>query len=683
MSETILKTLNRSQIEAVRHIDGAMLILAGAGSGKTKTITTRVAYLISIGIDPASILTLTFTNKAAREMHSRAISLLDNKAIYPPLLCTFHKFGLLFLKFHISLLNRKNNFVIIDSDDKKKIIKNIEKELTSSMVSAEISRYKNSLITPEVAKAAAEQKVYKQIADIYEKYENYLLENNLVDFDDLLLLPYKILEQNHELAQKISNKYQYIMVDEYQDTNELQYRLLQKLCCNHQNLCVVGDDDQSIYGWRGATIKNILCFAEQFDNTKVIKLEENYRSTDTILKHANLLIEHNRDRLGKTLKGTRYEGKSVKVYESMDENEETRKLISDIKSLISQGVSPKDIAILFRVNALSRSLEEGFNKAGLGYNLVGGIKFYERSEIKDLIAYFRVITNANDNFSFKRIINKPKRGIGKTTIDKLDMESIEQKKSIYNIINDSTPAELSGIVGQKNARTLKVFLASVMDLQDILKDSKMRFLDLFEETFDFKEQYHGIPDGYDKIANIDEFYGYIRDFFIQNPDAKLDEFLANIALESEQDNLDNDGVSMMSIHASKGLEYKHVFIIGMEEGFFPLIGDGSDIEEERRLGYVAFTRAIDELTVSYVHSRFYKGRRTDLEKSRFLIESGLIEGSLNIEKTAAYKTGDLIKHKIFGMGRVISVQKAGKELKLTINFGGSKRDILSSFVEKI
>lgn len=683
MSENILKTLNESQIEAVRHIDGAMLILAGAGSGKTKTITTRVAYLISIGIDPASILTLTFTNKAAREMHGRAISLLENKAIYPPLLCTFHKFGLLFLKFHISLLNRKNNFVIIDSDDKKKIIKNIEKELTSSMVSAEISRYKNSLITPEVAKAAAEQKVYKQIADIYEKYENYLLENNLVDFDDLLLLPYKILEQNHDLAMKISNKYQYIMVDEYQDTNELQYRLLQKLCCNHQNLCVVGDDDQSIYGWRGATIKNILCFSEQFDNTKVIKLEENYRSTDTILKHANLLIEHNRDRLGKTLKGTRCEGKSVKVYESVDENEETRKLISDIKSLIAQGVSPKDIAILFRVNALSRSLEEGFNKVGLGYNLVGGIKFYERSEIKDLIAYFRVITNANDNFSFKRIINKPKRGIGKTTIDKLDMESIEQKKSIYNIINDSTPAELSSIVGQKNARTLKVFLASVMDLQDILKDSKMRFLDLFEETFDFKEQYQGIPDGYDKIANIDEFYGYIRDFFIQNPDAKLDEFLANIALESEQDNLDNDGVSMMSIHASKGLEYKHIFIIGMEEGFFPLIGDGSDIEEERRLGYVAFTRAIDELTVSYVHSRFYKGRRTDLEKSRFLIESGLIEGSLNIEKTAAYKNGDLIKHKIFGMGRVISVQKAGKELKLTINFGGSKRDILSSFVEKI
>ena len=683
MSETILNTLNESQKEAVCHIDGAMLILAGAGSGKTKTITTRVAYLISIGIDPASILTLTFTNKAAKEMHSRALSMLDNKNIYPPLLCTFHKFGLMFLKFYIHHLNRKNNFVIIDSDDKKRIIKNIEKELTTSMVASEISRYKNSLISPQGAASAAEHEMYKKIADIYEKYENYLLENNLVDFDDLLLLPYKILEQNQSLAQEISQRYQYIMVDEYQDTNELQYRLLQKLCISHQNLCVVGDDDQSIYGWRGASIKNILNFKDQFNNTKVIKLEENYRSTDTILKHANMLIEHNRDRLGKVLRGTRKKGNSIRVLESYDENEETRKIANDIKSLMSQGVSPKDIAILYRVNALSRSLEEGFNKAGLGYNLVGGIKFYERAEIKDLIAYFRVITNANDNFSFKRIINKPKRGIGKTTIDKLDMESELQKKSIYNIIQDYTPVELAKIVGQKNARTLKVFLASVMDLQDVLQESKMKFLDLFEEAFDFKEQYIKLVDGYDKIANIDEFYGYVRDFFIQNPDLKLDDFLANVALESEQDGLDSEGVSMMSIHASKGLEYKYVYIIGLEEGFFPLVGDGSDLEEERRLGYVAFTRAIDELSVSFVHSRFYKGRRSELDKSRFLIESGLIEGSLNIEKSAAFKSGDLIKHKIFGMGRVISVQKAGKELKLTINFGGSKRDILSSFVEKI
>ena len=349
----------------------------------------------------------------------------------------------MYLKFYIHHLNRKNNFVIIDSDDKKRIIKNIEKELTTSMVASEISRYKNSLISPQSAASAAEHEMYKKIADINEKYENYLLENNLVDFDDLLLLPYKILEQNQSLAQEISQRYQYIMVDEYQDTNELQYRLLQKLCISHQNLCVVGDDDQSIYGWRGASIKNILNFKDQFNNTKVIKLEENYRSTDTILKHANMLIEHNRDRLGKVLRGTRKKGNSIRVLESYDENEETRKIANDIKSLISQGVSPKDIAILYRVNALSRSLEEGFNKAGLGYNLVGGIKFYERAEIKDLIAYFRVITNANDNFSFKRIINKPKRGIGKTTIDKLDMESELQKKSIYNIIQDYTPVDLA------------------------------------------------------------------------------------------------------------------------------------------------------------------------------------------------------------------------------------------------
>jgi len=421
MSENLLSSLNESQQIAAQHIDGPMLILAGAGSGKTKTITTRLAYLISIGIDPRSILTLTFTNKAASEMRERAFSMLDSSMINtPPLLCTFHKFGLLFLKFHMSELNRKNNFIIIDTDDKKRILKSLDKDTTTSLLVAEISRYKNSLLTPAEAKSAAQLKLYQQIADVYEKYEEYLEKNNLVDFDDLLLLPYRILKDNEKLAQEISQKYQYIMVDEYQDTNELQYRLLRLLCTSHNNLCVVGDDDQSIYGWRGATIKNILNFSEHFENTKVVKLEENYRSTDTILNHANQLIEHNRDRLGKKLIGTRQKGDSIRIYESQDENEETRKIIEDIKQLIDSGTNPKNIAILFRVNALSRSLEEGFNKAGLNYKLVGGMKFYERSEIKDLIAYFRILTNANDNFSIKRIINKPKRGIGKTTIDKLE-----------------------------------------------------------------------------------------------------------------------------------------------------------------------------------------------------------------------------------------------------------------------
>ncbi len=678
----MLSSLNDEQKDAAQHIDGSLLILAGAGSGKTKTITTRLAYLISIGIDPASILTLTFTNKAAKEMQHRAFKLIDNMT-YPPLLCTFHKFGLLFLKFNISKLGRKNNFVIIDSDDKKKILKTIDKEITTSILANEISKFKNSCMDPDAAKETSQDKLYTKISNVYEQYEAYLVKNNLVDFDDLLLLTYNILKDNEDLAKETSNRYKYIMVDEYQDTNELQYKLLKMLCKEHNNLCVVGDDDQSIYGWRGATIKNILTFKDTFENTKIVKLEKNYRSTQKILEHSNSLIEHNRDRLGKKLESTRGEGEPIVRYESKDETYETRKIADDIKELIQSGVNPKEIAILYRVNALSRALEEGFNKARINYKLVGGMKFYERAEIKDLIAYFRVITNKNDNFSLKRIINKPKRGIGATTVSKLEVEAIRIKKSIFSLVADLSNDELSEVVGKKNARTLKVFMASIEDLQDVLKLSKMRFVDSFDETFDFKASFEKLVDGTDRIANIDEFYGYLRDYFLQNPELNLEDFLNEISLQSDQDALSDDAVAMMSIHASKGLEYEYVFIIGLEEGFFPLTGDGSDLEEERRLGYVAFTRAKDRLTLSHVDSRFYKGRRTQLTKSRFLSESGVIKGSLSIQKTNAYKKDDLVKHKIFGMGRVIGVSKAGKELKLNINFGGAKREILSSFVEKI
>ncbi|WP_198305002.1 ATP-dependent helicase [Arcobacter vandammei] len=683
MSENLLYSLNDSQKVAAQHIDGPLLILAGAGSGKTKTITTRLAFLISIGIDPKSILTLTFTNKAANEMRERAYFLLDSAELNtPPLLCTFHKFGLLFLKFYISELDRKNNFIIIDSDDKRRVLKSINKDIPSALLGSEISKYKNSIMTPAEVKAQAQGKLYTEIADIYASYEEHLLKNNLVDFDDLLLLPYKILKNNQTLAEQISSKYQYIMVDEYQDTNELQYRLLRLLCSSHDNLCVVGDDDQSIYGWRGATIKNILNFNEHFEKATIVKLEENYRSTDTILLHANALIEHNRDRLGKKLVGTKDKGSSIKIYESSDENDETRKIVEDIKKLISSGENAKDIAILFRVNALSRSLEEGFNKAGLNYKLVGGMKFYERTEIKDLIAYFRILTNLSDNFSIKRVINKPKRGIGATTIDKLEEKANELNISIFDLIQDSTPDELSAVVGKKNSRTLKVFEASILDLRELMSESRMRLLDSFEDTFDYRASYDNLPDGFERQANIDEFYGYIRDYFIQNPHLDLKDFLNEIALESQNDEYSNEAVSMMSIHASKGLEFKHLFIIGLEEGFFPIIGDGTDLEEERRLGYVAFTRAMDNLTLSFVHSRFYKGKRTQLNKSRFLVESGLVKGSLVIEKSSGFKKGDMVSHKIFGQGRVEKAVSAGKDYKLTINFGGQKRDILSSFVEK-
>ncbi len=681
--DKIFTNLNESQSSAVKQIDGPLLILAGAGSGKTKTITSRLAYLLDVvGIAPNNTLTLTFTNKAAKEMQERAFAMI-NPTSYPPLLCTFHKFGLLFLKFNIHLLQRQNNFVVIDTDDKKRILKKINAELPLPLIASEISRYKNSLISPGQAYAQAELKNYKQIAKIYEEYEAYLLENNLVDFDDLLALTYKLLDENEELAKRTSEQYQYIMIDEYQDTNELQFRLLRKLCMTHNNLCVVGDDDQSIYGWRGAHVRNILEFHEDFENTTVVKLEHNYRSRAAILTVANELIQHNRSRLGKKLIPTRDGGESVVTLSSHDENEEARKIAAKVTELINQGVSPKEIAILYRVNALSRSLEEGLNRAGVAYKLVGGLRFYDRAEVKDLISYIRLITNPHDNFSMKRIINKPKRGLGKASVEKIELAAIAKAISMYDFIKESSVTELEALVKKKNTQTLKKFVADIDDVMEVAEHSTYEFIDVLEEKFKLKEIYKNLADESERVANMDEFYGLFRDFIKQSPEATLDEFLNELTLQSDQDEVEGESIYIMSIHASKGLEFEHLFIIGMEEGFLPLIGDGSDTEEERRLGYVAFTRAKDTLTLSHVNSRFYKGRRTELGKSRFLTEAGLCEGSLKVEQNTAFKKGDLVRHKIFGPGRVLGVSKAGREFKLSINFGGSHRDILASFVERL
>lgn len=681
--DKIFTNLNESQSSAVKQIDGPLLILAGAGSGKTKTITSRLAYLLDVvGIAPNNTLTLTFTNKAAKEMQERAFAMI-NPTSYPPLLCTFHKFGLLFLKFNIHLLKRQNNFVVIDTDDKKRILKKINAELPLPLIASEISRYKNSLISPGQAYAQAELKNYKQIAKIYEEYEAYLLENNLVDFDDLLALTFKLLDENEELAKRTSEQYQYIMIDEYQDTNELQFRLLRKLCMTHNNLCVVGDDDQSIYGWRGAHVRNILEFHEDFENTTVVKLEHNYRSRAAILNVANELIQHNRSRLGKKLIATRDGGEAVVTLSSHDENEEARKIAAKINELIMQGVSPEEIAILYRVNALSRSLEEGLNRAGVAYKLVGGLRFYDRAEVKDLISYIRLITNPHDNFSMKRIINKPKRGLGKASVEKIELAAIAKAISMYDFIKESSVAELEALVKKKNTQTLKKFVADIDEVIEVAEHSTYEFIDILEEKFKLKDIYKNLADETERIANMDEFYGLFRDFIKQSPEATLDEFLNELTLQSDQDEVEGESIYIMSIHASKGLEFEHLFVIGMEEGFLPLIGDGSDTEEERRLGYVAFTRAKDTLTLSHVNSRFYKGRRTDLSKSRFLTEAGLCAGSLKVEQNTAFKKGDLVRHKIFGPGRVLGVSKAGREFKLSINFGGSHRDILASFVERL
>jgi DNA helicase-2/ATP-dependent DNA helicase PcrA len=681
--EKIFDKLNSTQAQAVKHSEGPVLILAGAGSGKTTTIVSRLAYLIEeLGIPASNTLTLTFTNKAAKEMKERAHNMMSNSA-YPPLLCTFHKFGLLFLKFNIHLLNRKNNFVVIDTDDKKRIIKRINNELSTPLIASEISRYKNSLLTPDDAYKQAELFNYQQIAKVYEEYEKYLLENNLVDFDDLIALSYRLLVENPELAKTTSQKYNYIMVDEYQDTNELQLKLLQKLCSDHNNLCVVGDDDQSIYGWRGAHIRNIMEFDKDFVGTSVFKLEENYRSKEPILKVANSLIEHNRSRLGKKLIPTRGSGEDVTILNSNDENEEARKIALKITKLLDSGVSAKDIAVLYRVNVLSRSIEEGLNRSGINYKLVGGLRFYDRAEIKDLISYIRIVTNFHDDFSFKRVVNKPKRGLGKASVDKIELAAHANNTSIFEYIKKVPVADLEKLVRVKNAKTLKKFIRDIQKVAKAVKEATYNFIDILEETFHLKDIYKGMQDEAERVLNMDEFYGLFRDFVKNNPESSLDEFLNELTLQSEQDQVEGESIYMMSIHASKGLEFDHIFIIGLEEGFLPLVGDGSDLEEERRLGYVSFTRAKDTLTLSHADSRFYKGRRSDLQKSRFFNEAGLCEGSLIVEKNTAFKKGDLVRHKIFGTGRVSGVSKSGREFKLKINFAGTSRDILASFVEKL
>ena len=678
---SILDNLNIEQQKAAKHIDGPLLILAGAGSGKTTTIVSRLSYLINeVGILASNTLTLTFTNKAASEMRDRALSMIHPNS-HPPLLCTFHKFGLILLKFHIEKLGRKNNFVIIDSEDKKRIIKQFNSKINASIISYEISHYKNSLLSSNQVLESAELKYDKELANIYSKYETYIAENNLVDFDDLLKLPYEILENNPDIAQDISQRYKYIMVDEYQDTNELQFKFLQKLCTSHQNLCVVGDDDQSIYGWRGANIRNILEFDTFFENVKTTKLQINYRSSNQILKIANDLIKHNRNRLDKTLISANGDAEKVKLFISKNENEESYYIAKAITSLLNKGVSPSEIAILYRINALSRSIEEGLTKANIRYQMLGGIRFYDRAEIKDLISYFRLLSNIDDDFSIKRIINKPKRGIGKISLEKLENSALQNQQSIAKFIKTINDDDLKKLIGNKAGKGAKNFIDTILEVQ--AQNNEIDFIEQIELKFNIKTFYQNMPEGEDKIANIEEFYGFYRDYFKNNTRANLVEFLNEISLQSEQDNINNESIHIMSIHASKGLEFGHVYIIGFEEKFLPIIGETSSLEEERRLAYVAITRAKHNLTLCSASSRFYKGRREDLIKSRFLKETGLIEGSFSMEKSSEFKKGDIIKHKIFGMGRIIGIAKAGKDYKLNINFGGNQRDILSSFVEKL
>ncbi|EAH8343676.1 ATP-dependent helicase [Campylobacter coli] len=678
--------LNESQKEAASHIDGPMLILAGAGSGKTKTITTRLAYMIGeVGIPAINTLTLTFTNKAASVMKNRALDLLNSNE--NPLLCTFHKFGLLFLKLHIERLGRKNNFIIIDNDDSKKILKELinDDKTSPHQILQFISHFKNESKSVQdvfsdldlLKDNEIKHQTLQKIAIYYQNYQEYLLKHNFVDFDDLLLLTNTLLENDQNFAKEQSSFYRYITVDEYQDTNALQYKILKNLCCVHENICVVGDDDQSIYSWRGAKIENILNFQSEFSNVKLVKLEQNYRSVGMILKAANNLISHNKKRLGKTLLCTKDEGKDVQILSSDNEKIESALVAKKIKELLNAGIYAGEIAVLFRINALSRSIEEAFMKEKIPYKLLSGMRFYERLEIKDLICYLRILINPNDDLSFKRIINRPKRSIGEKALQNLEDYAQKRKISLFEALCESDGGV--GIFSLKKAQNeAKKFMQNIYKLREYSDLKKM--IENFEELFALKEFYALQEDGDERVLNIDEFYASIKEKIKEEPQTTLEDILSEISLLSDQDGIEGECVYLMSVHASKGLEFDHVFIVGLEEGFFPL--NESDIEEERRLAYVAITRAKKCLSLSIVKSRFYRGSRTELDSSRFLEESQLTK-KISMNKTEqGYHKGDLVKHKIFGIGRVISVNKSAKEEKLTINFGGMERIIMASFVEK-
>lgn len=713
---SIFAGLNKAQQEAAAHIDGAMLILAGAGSGKTKTITTRLAYLIDeVGIPATNTLTLTFTNKAASVMRTRALNLLTHNAEQNPLLCTFHKFGLMFLRLYIERLGRKNDFVVIDTDDAKKILKNLlndDEKLSISTILNHISAYKNELASVEDAFKELdfiqgfEREKYQKIARYYKAYQEMLLRLNFVDFDDLLLLSYNILNADENFAKEQSAKYRYIMVDEYQDTNELQFQILQKLCTTHENIAVVGDDDQSIYAWRGAKIENILNFQKQFHNVKLVKLEQNYRSTGLILDAANSLIEHNKKRLGKTLISTKETGQDIELLQSYDEKDESQKVCVAIKGLLKEGIKPSEIAILYRVNALSRALEEALMKAQLPFKILSGMRFYERAEIKDIIAYLRFLLNHNDDFSLKRIINKPKRAFGETSFKKLQSKAKELNLPLFE-----TLCTLQGtkFFSAKLDKEMATFTNAIMQLSQI--DDLRLLLDEFEKLIKLKDFYKDSTDGDERVRNIDEFYANVKERADKGEIASINELLNEISLQSEQDEVEGECVYLMSIHASKGLEFDAVFIVGLEDGFFPILSEDGDIEEERRLAYVAITRAKKRLFLSTTNSRFYRGSRSyNLETSKFLGETGVLDenelevifepeemkrikdenlskklgaqglkASLTKGANEPFKKGDLVKHKIFGIGRVVGAHKG----KVGVNFGGIERTIMAEFLEKV
>lgn len=670
----LVDSLNDRQKEAVVNTDGPMLILAGAGSGKTKVLTTKVAYLIEEkNIDPNNILAITFTNKAAKEMKERIFKLEGNSAFYIQI-STFHSFGLKILKENCELLGYEKNFTILDSDDSLSIIKKIMKELNidankynPKAIKNVISNNKNEIIDPEKYSLYVNTDFDEIALEVYRKYEKSLKINNAVDFDDLLILPLKLFNNNPGVLQKYQEKYKYVFIDEYQDTNEPQYILSKMISAKYKNITVVGDADQAIFTWRGANYKNILNFEKDYKDAKVVLLEENYRSTKTILNAANNVIKNNKVRKEKNLWTQNEEGSKITYYKAFDEKDESNYVVNEIKKLIEKGVNPKDICVLYRANAQSRTVEEAFLTSNISYNIVGSYAFYNRKEIKDLIAYLKLIYNNKDDVSLLRVINYPKRGIGNKAMEILAIKSNVLDKSLYEVIDSGKELEFKNMIEEIKKEESHLTLTELIDM--VLDKSGMK-----KSLEDEKSIEADI-----RLENLEEFKSIAKAMEINEGIVSLEELLDKLALVSdvsEQKNDNEDKVTLMTMHAVKGLEYDYVFIVGVEEGLFPhsnSLESNDELEEERRLCYVAITRAKKKLYLINARSRILYGKVSSNVPSRFIneisdeyIETIGKKEDINVFKPKIDKNkmmnedndlhpGDMVNHDKYGFGVVVTI----------------------------
>lgn len=691
MNLNLLEKLNDKQREAASQIDGSILILAGAGSGKTRTITYRIAHMIeNVGISPYSILAVTFTNKAAKEMRERVEELVGDIA-KACTISTFHSFGMRLLRMYGKEVGYNSNFTIYDTDDQKRIVKAILKgqnlsingvKLTERDLVSMISKIKEQIKTLDEYSV-----MNKQIVEVYDKYNRALLESNVMDFSDILLNTYKLL-QKPEILEKVQNKYKYIMIDEYQDTNNLQYKIIDLIARKSSNLCVVGDENQSIYGFRGANILNILNFENNYNNAKIIKLEENYRSTTTILDAANELIKNNKSSKDKKLWTQNGKGDLIKVLACDNARDEVSRIIEIIKENHQNGIAYRDMTILYRTNAQSRLFEEGFLRYNIPHKVFGGVSFYSRAEIKDIIAYLSIIVNPQDELNLQRIINVPKRKVGEKGIEKIITYARENNLNLLEAL--SHIKEISGltVVGKEKLLEMYDIIKELKDLSYTETASyivqtlidKIKYIDYIKENYSDAEA---------RIENIDEFKNSILELENVVGELRLNEYLENVSLISATDDLEekSDYVKLMTIHNSKGLEFPIVFLVGFENEIFPgsrAMFEEKEMEEERRLCYVALTRAEKKLYLSHATIRFVYGQDRLSTPSVFLKEIPEKLLDIDVKKERLYFADDYSDEiKAYENNRKFEKKKTEINTKNTIKIPDNTKEVLDTLGFKV